>query len=101
MRWTTPLGLPVVQPYRQLGRHLVCSNKILEHENMSYVLLLLLIELQAHAKALFLYMSRLLGLLPILLINMNLFTNKKIKNSKQIQRQFLRCHLNCWILNAD
>ncbi|KAF5727791.1 DNA-directed RNA polymerase 1B mitochondrial-like [Tripterygium wilfordii] len=23
VRWTTPLGLPVVQPYRQLGRHLV------------------------------------------------------------------------------
>lgn len=23
MRWTTPLGLPVVQPYRKLGRHLV------------------------------------------------------------------------------
>ena len=21
--WTTPLGLPVVQPYRKLGRHLV------------------------------------------------------------------------------
>ncbi|CAK9316793.1 unnamed protein product [Citrullus colocynthis] len=23
VRWTTPLGLPVVQPYRQLGRHLI------------------------------------------------------------------------------
>lgn len=23
VRWTTPLGLPVVQPYRKLGRHLV------------------------------------------------------------------------------
>lgn len=23
VRWTTPLGLPVVQPYRRLGRHLV------------------------------------------------------------------------------
>ncbi|KAF7808990.1 DNA-directed RNA polymerase 1B, mitochondrial-like [Senna tora] len=23
VRWTTPLGLPVVQPYRQFGRHLV------------------------------------------------------------------------------
>ena len=21
--WTTPLGLPVVQPYRKLGRHIV------------------------------------------------------------------------------
>jgi hypothetical protein len=24
VKWTTPLGLPVVQPYRKLGRHLVC-----------------------------------------------------------------------------
>lgn len=23
VRWTTPLGLPVVQPYRQVGRHLI------------------------------------------------------------------------------
>ncbi|KDP31418.1 hypothetical protein JCGZ_11794 [Jatropha curcas] len=23
VRWTTPLGLPVVQPYKQLGRHLI------------------------------------------------------------------------------
>ncbi|CAK9155960.1 unnamed protein product [Ilex paraguariensis] len=23
VRWTTPLGLPVVQPYRKIGRHLV------------------------------------------------------------------------------
>ncbi|KAK4763736.1 hypothetical protein SAY87_013174 [Trapa incisa] len=23
VRWTTPLGLPVIQPYRQLGRHLI------------------------------------------------------------------------------
>lgn len=23
VRWSTPLGLPVVQPYRKLGRHLV------------------------------------------------------------------------------
>lgn len=23
VRWTTPLGLPVVQPYRKFGRHLV------------------------------------------------------------------------------
>lgn len=23
VRWTTPLGLPVVQPYRQLGRHII------------------------------------------------------------------------------
>ncbi|KAH7849621.1 hypothetical protein Vadar_020483 [Vaccinium darrowii] len=23
VRWTTPLGLPVVQPYRKLGRHLI------------------------------------------------------------------------------
>ncbi|KAF3432249.1 hypothetical protein FNV43_RR26988 [Rhamnella rubrinervis] len=23
VQWTTPLGLPVVQPYRQLGRHLI------------------------------------------------------------------------------
>ncbi|KAI9082896.1 hypothetical protein K1719_035226 [Acacia pycnantha] len=23
VRWTTPLGLPVVQPYRKLGRHVV------------------------------------------------------------------------------
>ncbi|MCH97212.1 DNA-directed RNA polymerase 2B chloroplastic/mitochondrial-like, partial [Trifolium medium] len=23
VRWTTPLGLPVVQPYRKLGRHIV------------------------------------------------------------------------------
>lgn len=26
VRWTTPLGLPVVQPYRKLGRHLVSFN---------------------------------------------------------------------------
>ncbi|XP_011102315.2 DNA-directed RNA polymerase 2A-like, partial [Sesamum indicum] len=23
VRWTTPLGLPVVQPYRKLGRHMI------------------------------------------------------------------------------
>lgn len=23
VRWTTPLGLPVVQPYRKVGRHVV------------------------------------------------------------------------------
>ncbi|RYQ95021.1 hypothetical protein Ahy_B08g090001 [Arachis hypogaea] len=26
VRWTTPLGLPVVQPYRKLGRHIVSQN---------------------------------------------------------------------------
>lgn len=25
VRWTTPLGLPVVQPYRKVGRHLVSA----------------------------------------------------------------------------
>lgn len=25
VRWTTPLGLPVVQPYRKLGRHIVSA----------------------------------------------------------------------------
>lgn len=26
VQWTTPLGLPVVQPYRKIGRHLVSIN---------------------------------------------------------------------------
>lgn len=28
VQWTTPLGLPVVQPYRQLGRHLVMFDEL-------------------------------------------------------------------------
>ncbi|CAH1436087.1 unnamed protein product [Lactuca virosa] len=28
LQWTTPFGLPVVQPYRKLGRHLVISFSI-------------------------------------------------------------------------
>lgn len=28
VQWTTPLGLPVVQPYRKVGRHLVSVIKI-------------------------------------------------------------------------
>lgn len=27
VRWTTPLGLPVVQPYQQMGSKLVCLPK--------------------------------------------------------------------------
>ncbi|CAJ1941924.1 unnamed protein product [Sphenostylis stenocarpa] len=27
VRWITPLGLPVVQPYRQLGRHLIMAKR--------------------------------------------------------------------------
>ncbi|KAK6128829.1 hypothetical protein DH2020_037465 [Rehmannia glutinosa] len=29
VRWTTPLGLPVVQPYRKVGRHLHESDKVM------------------------------------------------------------------------
>lgn len=29
VQWTTPLGLHVVQPYRQLGRHLVIFGELL------------------------------------------------------------------------
>ncbi|KAJ3693236.1 hypothetical protein LUZ60_008716 [Juncus effusus] len=35
VRWTTPLGLPVVQPYRKLGRHLIKTSLqvlTLQHE---------------------------------------------------------------------
>ncbi|KAL3640220.1 DNA-directed RNA polymerase 2, chloroplastic/mitochondrial [Castilleja foliolosa] len=36
VRWTTPLGLPVVQPYRQVGRHLIKTSLqvlTLQHES--------------------------------------------------------------------
>ncbi|OAY76980.1 DNA-directed RNA polymerase 2B, chloroplastic/mitochondrial [Ananas comosus] len=44
VRWTTPLGLPVVQPYRKLGRHLIkTSLQVLtlqrETDKVSYQLL--------------------------------------------------------------
>lgn len=36
VRWTTPLGLPVVQPYRKFGRHIVSMKILLNHKDHQY-----------------------------------------------------------------